>query len=155
MPQFPTAGCKAAFQRMNSPTSLLRRQVADECYMPPERTNEWASIVSEPPLDRLVCVSLCRCSIRIKLPVIARRSVAVGSKWLFIICSVDTHLSLHFREHKHRDTHTEEAVKRSFRGDDLMAYQLLLEFGCLSWPQTGLIWWGWVWSDFVWEYSIL
>lgn len=41
---------------------------------------------------------------------------------------------------------TEEVVKRSCRGDDLMAYQLLLEFDYLSCSQIILIWWVWIWS---------
>lgn len=143
--QFSTVRGKAVFQRINSPTSLLPRQAADESYVPPERPNERASIVSAPPLVILTCVSLCRCSVTGKYRAFSNCETFCGSGlqmtihhllsgYTFVITFQRTQAPGHTNG-------TEDVVKRSCRGDDLMAYQLLLEFDYLSWAQTVLIWW--------------
>lgn len=153
--QFFTVRGKAVFQRINSPTSLLRRQAADESYVPPERANERASIVSAPPLDILTCVSLCRCSVTGKYQAFSNCETFCGSGlqmtihhqlsgYTFVITFQRTQTPGHTKG-------TEEVVERSSRGDDLMAYQLLLEFDYLSWAHTVWYWFGGrVWSLVKW-----
>lgn len=152
--QFPAVTGEAVFQRISSPTSLLRRQAADECYVPPEWANERASIVSAPPLDILTCVSLCRCSVTGKNQAFSNCKTFCGSGLQMtihhLLSGYTFVITFQRAQAPGHTTGTEEVVKGSYRGDDLMAYQLLLEFDYLSWAQTVLIWWVWVWSLVKW-----